>query len=135
MRKTCTLGDPRRTANCLCWEEGVIPKDMRDATIVTLYQSEGGSSDCNNCRDILLLSIVGKVFVRILFTRLQIFASRIYPKSQCGFRAGKSIIDTIFTVLRIQEKCWKQGKPFYPDFIDLTKASDFVTEKASSASW
>ena len=83
----------------LCWEEGAVPQDMRDATIVTLYKNKGDRSDCNNYRGISLLSIVGKVFARILLTRLQTLAARIYPESQCGFRAGRSTIDMILDTL------------------------------------
>ena len=114
---------------CLCWEEGAVPQDMRDATIVTLYKNKGDRSDCNHYRGISLLSIVGKVFARILLTRLQTLAARIYPESQCGFRAGRSTIDMIFTVRQIQEKCREQGKPLYLAFIDLTKAFDLVSRK------
>ena len=43
---------------CLCWREGKVPQDMRDASIVTLYKEIGDNSDCNNYRGISLLSIV-----------------------------------------------------------------------------
>ena len=71
---------------------------MRDATIVNVYKNKGDRSGCNNYRGISLLSIVGEVFARILLTRLETLAARIYPESQCGFRAGRSTIDMIFTV-------------------------------------
>jgi len=58
---------------------------MRDAKIVTLYKNKAERSDCNNYRGISLLSIVGKVFARVILTRLQM-AERVYPESQCGFR-------------------------------------------------
>ena len=103
---------------------------MCDATIVTLDKNKGDRNDCNNYRGISLLSIVGKVFSRILLTQLQTLAARIYPESQCGFRAGRSTIGMIFTVRQIQEKCWEQGKPLYLAFIDLTKASDLVSRKS-----
>ena len=93
---------------CLCWNEGTVPQEMRDATIVTLYKNKGDRSDCNNYRGISLLSIVGKAFARVLLIRLQKLASRVYPESQCGFRAGSSTIDMIFSVRQLQEKCREQ---------------------------
>ncbi|KAI0213003.1 hypothetical protein LSAT2_002055, partial [Lamellibrachia satsuma] len=104
--------------------EGTVPQEMRDATIVTLYKNKGDRSDCNNYRGISLLSIVGKAFARVLLIRLQKLASRVYPESQCGFRAGRSTIDMIFSVRQLQEKCREQGMPLYVAFIDLTKAFD-----------
>ena len=82
----------------LCWKEGTVPRDMRDANIVTLYKNEGDRSDCNNYRGISLLSVVGKVFARVALTKLQIVAERTLPESQCGFRTGRSTIDMIFSV-------------------------------------
>ena len=112
---------------CLCWKMGHVPQDMRDANIVTLYKNKGDRSDCNNYRGISLLSIVGKVFARVVLTRLQSLASRVYPESQCGFRAGRSTVDMIFSLRQLQEKCREQQKPLYIAFIDLTKAFDLVS--------
>jgi len=51
---------------CQCWKEGAVPQDMRDAKFITLYKHKGDRSDCNNYRGISLLSIVGKVFARVI---------------------------------------------------------------------
>ena len=110
-----------------CWEEGTIPKDMRDAKIITLYKNKGERSDCNNYRGISLLSIVGKAFARVVLNRLQKLAERIYPESQCGFRAKRSTIDMVFSIRQLQEKCREQRRPLYLAFIDLTKAFDLVS--------
>ena len=102
---------------------------MRDAKIITLYKNKGDRSDCNNYRGISLLSIVGKVFARVVLARLQVLAERIYPESQCGFRAERSTVDMIFSVRQLQEKCREQQMPLYIAFIDLTKAFDLVSRK------
>ena len=125
-----TLLEPLHKLLCLCWREGHVPQDMRNAkniSIVTLYKSKGDRSDCNNYRGISLLSTVGKVFARVVLSRLQILANRIYPESQCGFRSERSTIDMIFSVRQLQEKCREQHMPLYIAFIDLTKAFDLVS--------
>ena len=114
---------------CCCWVEGGVPQDMRDAKIVTLYKNKGERSDCNNYRGISLLSIVGKVYARVLLARLQKLADRVYPESQCGFRAGRSTIDMIFSLRQLQEKCREQNVPLYLAFVDLTKAFDTVSRE------
>ena len=43
---------------------------MRDANIVTLYKNKGGRGDCNNCRGISLLNIVGKLFAKVILMKL-----------------------------------------------------------------
>ena len=51
------------------------------------------------------------------------------PKSPCGFQAGRSTTDMIFTVHQLQEKSREQGKPLYLAFIDVTKAFHLVIRK------
>jgi hypothetical protein len=112
---------------CQCWEEGRVPQEMRDSNIVTLYKNKGDRSDCNNYRGISLLCVVGKAFARVVLSRLQLLAARVYPESQCGFRAERSTVDMIFALRQLQEKCQEQRKSLYIVFIDLTKAFDLVS--------
>ena len=81
---------------------------MRNAKIITLVRNEGERSDCNNYRGISLLSITGKVFAKVILIRLQKMAERVYPESQCGFRAGRSTIGMVFSARQLQEKCREQ---------------------------
>ena len=122
-----TLLHPLYEILCQCWKEGEVPQDMRDSKITTLYKNKGDRSDCNNYRGISLLSIVGKVFARVILARLQVLADRIYPESQCGFRSQRSTIDMIFSLRQLQEKCREQRMPLFLSFIDLTKAFDLVS--------
>ncbi|XP_067911760.1 protein-lysine N-methyltransferase EEF2KMT isoform X1 [Heterodontus francisci] len=114
---------------CLCWDEGAVPQDMRDANIINLYRNKGDCGDCNNYRGISLLSIVGKVFARVALNRLQKLAERVYPEAQCGFQAERSTIDMLFSLCQLQEKCREQQMPLYVAFIDLTKAFDLVSRR------
>ena len=82
---------------CLCWSEGEVPQDMKNANVVTLSKNKGDRSDCNNYLGISLLSIVGKVFVRIVLKRLKVLAEQVHPESQCGFPANRSTIDDFLT--------------------------------------
>ena len=83
---------------------------MRDANIVTLYKKKGDRGDCNNYCGISLLNIVGKLFTKVVLMKLRVLAERIYPVSQCGFRAQRATIDLIFSLRQLQEKCREQGK-------------------------
>ena len=90
-----------------------MPQDMRDAKIITLYKNKGDRSDCNNYRGISLLSIVGKAFARVVLGRLQPLADRVYPETQCGFRAARSTIDMVFSLRQLQEKYHEQRQTLY----------------------
>ena len=102
-------------------------QDMRDAKILTLYKNKGERSDCNNYRGISLLSIIGKVYAWVLLVHLQKLAEHIYPESQCGFQAERSMVDMVFSLHQLQDKCREQWMPLYIAFIDLTKAFDLVS--------
>ena len=78
------------------WEEGTVPKDMCDASIIILYKNRGDYRDCNNYCGISLLIIVGKAFTHVLLNRLQVLAEHVFPEMQCGFTAGRSTINMIF---------------------------------------
>ena len=73
-----------------------------------LYKNKGGHSNCNSYWGISLLSIMGKVIARVVLTRLQVLADRIYTESQCGLGAERSTVDMIFSVRQLQEKCREQ---------------------------
>ena len=102
---------------------------MRDTTIVTLYKNKEERSDCINYRGISLLSVVGKVYARVLLVKLQKLAERVYPESQCGFRAGRYTIDMIFSFRQLQEKYMEQNMPLFLAFVDLTKAFGTVNRE------
>ena len=100
---------PLHKVLCQCWQEGAVPHDMRDSNIIAIYKNnKGEKNDCNNYRGISLRSTVGKVFARVILIRLQKLAEPIYPESQCGFRAERSTIDTMFSLRPLQEKCGEQ---------------------------
>ena len=113
----------------LCWREGVIPQDFKDADLVHLYKNKGDSKVCDNHRGISLLSIAGKIYARILLNRLMNHIQDIglIPESQNGFMPGRSTIDPCFSLRLLQEKCMLHGQDLYLLFIDLTKAFDTVS--------
>ena len=122
-----TLLQPLHDTLCQRWRESGIPRDMKDAKIVTLYENKGDRRNCNNYRGISLVSIVGKVYAHIVLARLQQLAELVYPESQCGFCAERSKVDMIFFLCQLQEKCREQQKTLHIAFIDLTKAFDLVS--------
>ena len=112
------------------WENDTTPKDWRDAILVSLYK-KGPRDLCGNYRGISLLSVVGKVFSRVLLNRLlKHIAPSVLPESQCGFRPNRGTVDMIFTARQVQEKCIEHQLDLYQCFIDLTKAFDTVNREA-----
>ena len=60
---------------------------MTDANIVTLYKNKGDKGNCHNYHSISLLNIISRFFAKVVLMKLRVLAERIYPESQCGFRA------------------------------------------------
>ena len=112
---------------CQCWKEGAVPQDTRDSKIITIYKNKGDMNACNNYRGFSSLSNVGKVFARVILMRLQKLTERIYPESQCGFRAVRSTIYLVLSFRQLQEKCMEQHTPLYIALIDFTNAFDLVS--------
>ena len=91
--------------------ESEVPQDWRDAIVVSLYK-KGLKSDCSNFRGISLLSILEKLFSRIILNRLvRTIVNGIQPESQCGFHASRGTVDMIFSAWQLQEKCKEQNLP------------------------
>ena len=57
------------------WHEECIPVEWGRGMIVPLFKG-GDKTDCGNYRGIALLSIVGKVFTRVINGRLMPFMER-----------------------------------------------------------
>ena len=81
-----------------------------------------------NWRGITLLSVPGKLFARIIASRLSEYAEThgLLPEWQCGFRSGRSTTDMIFALRLILETAALKKLPLYLLFIDLVKAYDSV---------
>ena len=113
---------------CMCWEDGCLPQDLKDARIVHLYKGKGDKSSCDNYRGISLLSIAGKILSKVILNRLNShLLDETVPESQCGFRPKRGTVDMIFAARQIQEKCKEQNRDLYIRFVDLTKAFDTVS--------
>ena len=111
----------------LIWKEECVPMKWREGLIVSLFK-KGDKEDPGNYRGITLLSVVGKVFCKILNDRLVQYldkSSKIH-EGQAGFRAGRCCIDNIFTHNELIQGRLKEGKKTFSFFLDIQKAYDSV---------
>ena len=112
----------------MVWREGVAPTDWKNAVIVPVYK-KGTRLDCMNYRGISLMSIVGKVFARVLNERVKVVTVDKVMDEQGGFRTGRGCSDQIFAVKQIVEKTIEKDKKTYMAFVDLEKAYDNVSRE------
>ena len=107
------------------WDVCSVPQAWKNASNVTIYKIDD-RTDCWKYRGISLLSMVGNFFARILLNRSTHITSEVVPETLCGFRGNQSIVDMIFCLRQLQEKCTEQDRPLYIVFINFSKAFDTV---------
>ena len=89
---------------------------------------KGDTNEPSNYRGITLLSTLGKLFTRILNTRLNDWAEKynIYIEAQAGFRQNMSTTDNVFILNSLISHVLNKNEKLYCAFVDFTKAFDFV---------
>ena len=94
----------------LIWSQGKVPQQWKDAVITVLHK-KGDKTECGNYRDISLVSLAGKVLLKVVARRLSAYceAKGVFPEEQCGFRPDRSTTDMMFVVRRLQEVGRKAG--------------------------
>ena len=112
----------------LVWRVGVAPGDWKNAVVVPVHK-KGSRLECANYRGISLMSIVGKVFARVLNERVKMATVDKVMDEQGGFRTGRGCNDQIFAVKQIVEKTIEKDKKTYMAFVDLEKAYDNVSRE------
>ena len=99
-----------------------MPMKWREGLIVSLFK-KGDKEDPGNYRGITLLSVVGKVFCKILNDRLVQYldkTSKIH-EGQAGFCAGRCCINNILTLNELIQGRLKEGKKTFSFFLDIQK--------------
>ncbi|KAI5641024.1 reverse transcriptase (RNA-dependent DNA polymerase) domain-containing protein [Phthorimaea operculella] len=110
----------------LCWKSGRVPSDWCKAVIVPLYKGKGSQLDCKNYRGISLLSVVGKLYAKVLIERVVKETDEKVWDAQAGFRKGMGCTDQVFSLRCIAEKFLAKNQRVYCAFVDLEKAYDRV---------
>ena len=114
----------------VCFMLSLVPVDWVCACIVPLFKGKGDVCECCNYRGISLLSVVGKVYGRVLINRIRDKTEMVISEVQGGFRRGRGCTDQVFVVRQICEKYLAKGKDVYFAFMDLEKAYDRVDRVA-----
>ncbi|KAK6735469.1 hypothetical protein RB195_018590 [Necator americanus] len=107
----------------------MVPKQWKTSKTVLLYK-KGDPHDIGNYRPICLLSVIYKLFTRVILNRIEKVLDEGQPCEQAGFRKGFSTIDHIYTVSKLIEVSREYKMPLCLTFIDLKKAFDSVETEA-----
>ena len=109
------------------FQTGIFPTGWSDGLLKPLHK-KGNRCSPDNFRGITLLSVLGKLFTRVINKRLDTWAERygIYVEAQYGFRKGRSTTDCMFILHNIINKFIENGNKLYAFFIDYSKAFDYI---------
>ena len=109
------------------FEAGIFPSEWSEGLLIPLHK-KGNLNVPSNFRGITLLSILGKIFTRVLNNRLTTWAEDygIYVEAQNGFRKGRGTVDNLFILQQLIDNYIEKGEKLYAFFIDFTKAFDYV---------
>ena len=73
-----------------------------------------------------MLTVVGKLFGRVLIKRVRASTKCAIREEQCGFRQGRGSMDQVFAVRQVCEKYLTNGKDVFWAFMDLEMAYDNI---------
>jgi len=87
-------------------------------------KKKGNLSDCNNWRNITLLSLTAKAFSKVILVLFTGNLEKDIRKGQAGFRKERSCSDPISTPRQISEKAKEWNCTVYANFINFEKSFD-----------
>ena len=105
----------------MIFESSMFPTIWQKGLIVHVHK-KGTYDDVKNYRGVTLLSVLGKLFTKILNNRLVHWSDSYEIVSECqfGFRKGRSTVDAVFLLQSIVETTLENNK-LYTVFIDFAK--------------
>ena len=105
---------------------GTFPDIFKTGRIVPVYKNKGSRQSFDNYRPISTLPIFGKIFEKIIYTRLYNFlqANDLMYSKQFGFRKGHSTSHALNYSIDYLANAVSSGKHVLGVFIDLSKAFD-----------
>ena len=109
---------------------GTFPQELKTGKITPIFK-KGNSELLENYRPISTLPIFGKIFEKVIYSRLYNFltSQKILHGNQYGFRKSHSTSHALnFSISHINS-CIREKKHVLGIFIDLSKAFDTIDHK------
>lgn len=107
--------------------QGHFPNILKEAIVIPVYK-KGSTTEIENYRQISMLSVLSKVFERIIYNRLVSFIDKysILTVSQHGFRSNKSTETASCHLLEYVYTMLDKSQYIVTLLFDLSKAFDTV---------
>ena len=105
--------------------EAAIPADWKMTRLKVLFK-KGDSQLAGNYRPISILSILYKLFSRILCARIQVSLMKEQSVDQAAYRRGFSTEDHLLCTSLLAEKCSEWSTEVWFGLVDFEKSFDTV---------
>ena len=106
-----------------------IPKAWRKAKVVALLKPGKPPENRKSYRPISLLSILYKLYERLILARISPTVERQMSPDQAGFRPGRSCCDQLLNLTQFIEDGYERKQITGTVFVDLTAAYDTVNHR------
>jgi hypothetical protein len=109
---------------------GTFPEIFKTGKITPVYKKDNAEL-LENYRPVSTLPIFGKIFEKLIYSRLYSFltAKGILNTNQFGFRKGRSTVHALHSSVNVIQDSLKNGKHVLGIFVDLSKAFDTLDHK------
>lgn len=106
----------------------IFPETWKTQIVVAILKPNKNPEEGNSYRPIGLSSCLEKVFETMIKNRLEWWmeSKKLLPKSQFGFRRGKSTMDNLSLLTNEIQSCFINREYLTAVFIDISKAYDNV---------
>jgi uncharacterized protein (UPF0128 family) len=98
------------------------------------YTQKGSTGKCENYRGLRALPAAYRLFTNTIKNKLNAHLEKEMEEEDCGFRKGRSCVESIFTAQRITEKRTEHNLPLLLLCIDYEQAHDNVNRDILCAS-
>ena len=111
-----------------CLKTGYFPNAWKQAKVVMLPKPGKDLTKPTSYRPISLLPAMGKIFERIVASRLSAFLEKVdyFDENQAGFRKKRSTVDQLFKLSQSVSTALKKHKKAVGVFLDVEKSFDAV---------
>ena len=110
-----------------CMSDGIFPDDLKIGRISPIYKKDNEEL-LENYRPVSTLAVFGKIFEKIIYSRLYSFfqSQNTLYENQYGFRKNHSTSHALNFSVNYVESCLKKKQHVLGIFIDLSKAFDTI---------
>ena len=112
-------------------QQGIFPDILKVGRITPVYKNKGSKQLFENHRPISILPIFGKIFEKLIYTRLYDFltSNKLMYSKQFGFRKGHSCSHALNYSASQLTSALADKKHVIGIFIDLSKAFDTISHE------